>query len=147
MIRRTCRAFTLIELLLVLVILAVLASVVVPLYVNRLKDARIKATITEIRELKTALAAFQVDTGRFPSTEEGLYALVEAPPDVAGAWQGRYIEQVTPDKWGNPYRYLCPSPTEPGNYMLFSCGPDGVEYTEDDITQYTLGTAATAGGQ
>jgi general secretion pathway protein G len=147
MIRKTTRAFTLIELLLVLVILAVLAAVVVPIYINRLKDARIKATIAEIRLLKTALATFQLDNNRYPTTEEGLFALAEAPADLTLTWGGPYIEQVTTDKWGRPYRYICPSPTDPTNYFLFSCGDDGQEYTDDDITQYTTGTAVVPPSQ
>jgi general secretion pathway protein G len=147
MTRRKYGAFTLIELLLVLVILSVLAAVVVPIYVNQVDKSRRRATITDIRMFKTALAAFQLDNARFPTTDEGLEALVSAPPDVANTWSGPYIEQVTPDKWGNPYRYVYPSPDDPSNYLLFSCGKDGQEYTGDDITQYTLDIGAAPQSQ
>jgi len=140
------RAFTLIELLLVLVILAVLASVVVPLYIHRVDEAKYKVTLSEIQLYKTALATFQLDNGRFPTTEEGLYALVQAPNDLAGTWNGPYVEQVTPDKWGNPYRYACPGNDDPTTYSLFSCGKDGQEGTEDDITRYTISTGAAPQG-
>jgi len=132
------RAFTLIELLLVLVILAVLASVVVPLYINRVDEAREKATLADIQQLKGVLATFQLDNGRYPTTEEGLGALVEAPGDLAGTWQGPYIEQVTPDKWGNYYRYDFPGRDDPTTYSLFSCGKDQQEGTGDDLTRYTI---------
>jgi general secretion pathway protein G len=132
------RAFTLIELLLVLVILAVLASVVVPLYIHRVDEAREKATLADIQQLKSVLATFQIDNGRFPSTDEGLDALVLAPPDLVATWNGPYIEQVTPDKWGNYYRYEFPSRDDPTTYSLFSCGRDQQEGTSDDLTRYTI---------
>ena len=131
-------AFTLIELLLVLVILAVLAAVVVPLYTDRVGEAKEKATLADIQQLKGVLAAFQVDNGRFPTTEEGLGALVWAPNDLVDTRRGPYVEQITPDKWGNPYRYACPSNDDPSTYSLFSCGRDGLEGTADDITRYTI---------
>ena len=139
-------AFTLIELLLVLVILAVLASVVVPLYLHRVDEAKHKVTLTDIQLIKTALATFQLDNGRFPTTEEGLAALVWAPNDLVDTWRGPYIEQVTPDKWGHPYRYAFPGNDDPTTYSLFSCGKDGQEGTEDDITRYTISNGAAAQG-
>ena len=141
--RSARRAFTLIELLLVLVILAVLAAVVIPLYTDRVGEAREKATLADIQQLKGVLAAFQLDNGRFPTTEEGLGALVWAPNDLADSWRGPYIEQVTPDKWGNPYRYAFPGNDDPTTYSLFSCGRDQLEGTTDDLTRYTIsGTVA-----
>src|SRR5687768_2274383 len=78
------RAFTLIELLLVLVILAVLAAVVVPKFTGRTEDARIAAAKAEIGGLRTALGTFEVDTGRYPTTDEGLRALIERPGELIG---------------------------------------------------------------
>jgi|WetSurMetagenome_2_1015567.scaffolds.fasta_scaffold746492_1 general secretion pathway protein G len=146
MIRRNTKAFTLIELLLVLVILAVLAAVVVPIYTGQIEKTRRRATIADISQLETSLGTFQVDNGRFPSTDEGLAALVRAPADLAGSWSGPYIKQITNDKWGHYYRYINPAPTDPSTYLLFSCGPDGQEYTADDITQYTTDTGVTEEG-
>jgi general secretion pathway protein G len=135
--RMKSEAFTLVELLLVLVILAVLATIIVPVYTNHIKKAKIRGTIADISILEGSLSAFQLDNGRFPNSEEGLAALVQAPPDLAGSWGGPYVKQVTSDKWGHPYRYFCPAPDNPFNFLILSCGPDGQEYTEDDITQYT----------
>ena len=135
--RKAPGAFTLIELLLVMVILAVLASVAIPVYLKQAEISRVRATIADIAHVKSALASYQLDVGTFPSTEEGLDALVHRPPS-AETWHGPYLEQIPPDKWGSQYRYMFPSPDEPDNYKLFSCGKDHVDYSEDDITQYTL---------
>src|SRR3954464_1688237 len=100
-------AFTLIELLLVLVILAVLAAVVVPKFTNRSEQARITAAHTQISGFETSLDAFEVDCSRYPSTEEGLRALVEAPAGLNG-WKGSYMKTVPNDPWGHPYAYQFP---------------------------------------
>jgi general secretion pathway protein G len=147
MIRRTIHAFTLIELLLVLVILAVLAAVIVPIYTGQIQKSKIRATLADISQLETSLAAFQLDNGRFPTTDEGLGALVRAPAELVGSWSGPYVKMITPDKWGRPYRYICPAPDDPTGYLLFSCGPDGQEYTDDDITQYTTDVTVAPSGQ
>src|SRR3954463_11031667 len=96
------RAFTLIELLLVLVIISLLAAVVVPKLVGRTEDAKIKSTRGSINGIKTALGVFEVDTGRFPTTEEGLRALVEPPGNLQN-WKGPYVDaqNIAADAWGN----------------------------------------------
>src|SRR5215212_6321194 len=91
-ISRRSRGFTLIELLLVLVILAVLAAVVVPKFTNRSEQARTTAAKTDISAMDTALDAFEVDCGRYPSNEEGLGALVAQPASVEN-WRGPYIKR------------------------------------------------------
>ncbi len=131
------RAFTLIELLLVMVILAVLAAVAVPLYMHRAADSRRKATIAEISHIKTALATFEIDNSRFPTTAEGLDALVVAPPDLDRTWGGPYLEMVPLDKWGHPYVYTSPGNVDTTSFDLVSAGDDGVMGTEDDLDKYT----------
>ncbi|WP_428937145.1 type II secretion system major pseudopilin GspG [Fontivita pretiosa] len=129
------RGFTLIELLLVLVILAVLASVVVPKFTARSEQARVTAAKTDIAQLETALDAFEVDNGRFPTTDEGLAALLQAPANVTN-WRGPYIKRGLPkDPWGNPYVYVYPGTHNPNGYDLYSFGPDGRE-GNDDITNW-----------
>jgi general secretion pathway protein G len=135
--RRSGRAFTLIELLLVLVILAVLAAVVVPKFTGRAEDAKRKGTIADIAGLKTALNTFEADNSRYPNSEEGLQALVSAPPDLKDTWKGPYVEKVPTDKWGNPYIYRFPGLDEPNSYDLLSVGTDKQENTADDITKFT----------
>ena len=129
--------FTLIELLLVLVILGTLAAIVVPKFTRRSEQARLTAARTDIANLEVALDTFEVDVGRYPTTEEGLQALVEAPPEVTG-WKGPYIKRGVPrDPWGNPYHYQCPGDHNTNGYDLFSCGPDGKEGGGDDIDNWS----------
>ncbi|MEO6437494.1 MAG: type II secretion system major pseudopilin GspG [Tepidisphaeraceae bacterium] len=127
-------AFTLIELLLVLVILAVLAAVVVPKFTNRSEQARITAAKAQISSLETALTGFEVDCGRFPTNDEGLQALVQQPANVQN-WKS-YMKQIPKDPWGNPYVYRAPGTHNPQDFDLFSIGPDGRE-GNDDITNWS----------
>jgi general secretion pathway protein G len=124
-------AFTLIELLLVLVILAVLAAVVVPRFTGRAEQARITRAKNDVSQIGVALGAFEVDCGHYPSTEEGLRPLVEQPPNVQN-WHGPYIERGVPtDPWGNAYVYRYPGTHNASGYDLFSMGPDGREGNDD----------------
>ena len=128
------RAFTLIELLLVLVILAVLAAVVVPKFTGRTDDAKIKATKAELAILEGALDRFEIDNGRFPATEDGLQALVRAP-SYANNWKGPYIKAVPQDKWGNAYIYRSPGQHNADSFDLYSMGPNGRD-GDDDLTNW-----------
>lgn len=129
--------FTLVELLLVLVILASLAVIVVPKLTGRSEQARVTAARADIANLETALDAFEIDNGRYPTTEEGIAALVEAPPDLDD-WKGPYIKRGVPnDPWGNPYVYTCPGRYNTSGYDLYSMGPDGQEGGDDDIDNWS----------
>lgn len=131
------RGFTLIELLLVLVILATLAAVVVPRFARRSEQARITAARTDIASLELAVDAFEVDTSRYPTSEEGLNPLIQKPSDVT-AWHGPYIKRGVPkDPWGNPYVYKCPGDHNQEGYDLHSFGPDGREGGNDDIDNWS----------
>jgi len=131
------RGFTLIELLLVLVILTALAAIVVPKFTRRSEQARITAARADIANLEVALDAFEVDTGRYPATEEALVALVKMPADVT-EWHGPYIKRDIPkDPWGNPYVYQCPGQHNTSDYDLYSFGPDRQEGGDDDIDNWS----------
>ncbi len=130
-VMRGSRGFTLIELLLVMVILAILAAVVVPKFTGRTEQARQSAATADIATLKVAISAFETDCGRFPTTEEGLQALVDKPGDLPG-WKHAYIEKVPNDPWGHPYIYRTPG-TGNKDFDLLSAGPDGHEGGNDDI--------------
>ena len=136
--RAALRAFTLIELLLVLVILGVLAAIVVPKFSGRTEQARQTAAQTQIASFGTALDALEVDTGTYPKGKNGLQDLLSQPRDANG-WKGPYLKNVTEvplDPWGNAYVYECPGKHNPSGYDLMSAGPDGRVNTEDDITNW-----------
>jgi general secretion pathway protein G len=125
--------FTLIELLLVLVILAVLAAIVVPKFTNRSEQARQTAAKTDIKNIEGALETFEVDNGRYPSSDEGLSALLTAPAGLQN-WHGPYIKGgggLPKDPWGNAYVYRFPGTMNPSGFDLMSYGPDGREGTDD----------------
>ncbi len=134
---RSARGFTLIELLLVLVILATLAAIVVPKFTRRTEQAKLTAAATEISNIELALDTFEVDCGRYPTTEEGLKALVEQPSNADG-WHDSYIKRGVPrDPWGNAYLYRYPGRHNTSGYDLYSFGPDGQDGGGDDIDNWS----------
>ncbi|HAU37632.1 MAG TPA: type II secretion system protein GspG [Phycisphaerales bacterium] len=135
-VRPQLRAFTLIELLLVLVILAVLAALVVPRFTKRSEQARTTAAATDISNIEVALNAFEVDCGRHPSTDEGLRALIEQPSNAKG-WKGPYLTKGLPkDPWGNYYVYRYPGQHN-NDFDLYTYGPDGQDGGGDDIDNWS----------
>jgi len=125
------RGFTLIELLVVLVILGLLAGLVGPQILRYLGSAKSDTTRLQIEELGAGLDLFHLEVGRYPTTDEGLAALVEEPTGVSN-WNGPYLKKKTMpnDPWGNNYNYV--SPGENGIYDLFSLGQDNMEGGEDE---------------
>lgn len=120
---RSHRGFTLLELLVVMVIIGLLAAYVGPKYFSQIGKSEIKTTRAQLVGLEKALQQYRLDVGRFPSTEQGLQALVVKPANV-GKWDGPYLEKaVPPDPWGHPYLYA--SPGEHGDFDLSSTGRDG----------------------
>lgn len=121
--RRHNKGFTLIELLVVLVILTLLAGLVGPRVMHLLGGAKSKTAALQITDLEKSLEIFKLDVGRFPTTEEGLNALVAKPGSVNG-WNGPYIKGGVPtDPWGKPYKYT--SPTADGGVEILTLGADG----------------------
>ncbi len=120
------RGFTLIEIMVVVVIMGVLAALVVPRLMGRTDDARILAAKQDIATLMQALKLYRLDNQRFPTTEQGLQALVTRPTmaPIPPNWKtGGYLDRLNRDPWGNPYQYL--SPGTHGEVDIFSYGADG----------------------
>jgi general secretion pathway protein G len=140
--RRTARVgaraqagFTLMEILLVVVIIGMLVGVVVVKIAPQTEKARRVATQNQIDAYKTALGIYELDCGFFPSTEQGLNALLTKPGSapVPVNWKGPYLDLLRPDPWGHSYVYQYPGQRLPNGFDLFSPGPNGVPGDEDDI--------------
>jgi len=118
------RGFTLMELLVVLAILALLVGLVTPQVLKYLARAKVDTARIEVQNLGAALDLYKLDVQRYPTQQEGLQALVEAPAGASG-WNGPYIQkkQAPVDPWGHPYVYRIPGTH--GEYDLYSLGPDG----------------------
>jgi general secretion pathway protein G len=120
------KGFTLIELLVVIVIIGLLASLVTPKLFSKLGTAKVKTAKAQIEMIVTALDAFKLDVGRYPSTDEKLEALWKDPGTI-NKWQGPYLPKpVTADPWDNPYYYKSPG-ADKKPYDLKSLGADGKE--------------------
>jgi general secretion pathway protein G len=136
------KGFTLIEIMVVVIIIGILAALVIPKFAGRTEQARIAAANTQIKSLfGSALDMFEADNGSYPSTDQGLQALVVQPTtDPAPKnWKGPYLKSDIPlDPWGKPYVYSYPGTHNANGYDIYSFGPDGQEGTDDDITNWTV---------
>jgi general secretion pathway protein G len=140
--RKLRRGFTLIEIMVVVVILAILASVVAPAVIRRIDDAQIAKAKSDIRAYTTALNLFRLDNFKYPSTDLGLEALVKQPsdPSIRNWKEGGYIQSLRKDPWGNNYYYVYPG-THGTEYDLFTLGADnqeGGEGVNADIGNWNL---------
>lgn len=117
-------AFTLIEIMVVVVILGVLAATIIPQFRGTTTDAKISTARANIAELENALERFYIHLDRHPTNEEGLQALVQGPSDDQDKWRGPYIKVLRPDPWGVPYQYRTPGTRNPGGFDLWSRGAD-----------------------
>jgi len=128
--RQKRRGFTLIELMIVVVILGLLATIIMPKILDRPEQARRVKAKTDIRSIQSMLALFKTDTGRFPTTSEGLEALV-TDPGLNGYSREGYLDRSPVDPWGNRYVYISPG-LHSKNYDLESYGKDGEDGGTDD---------------
>ncbi len=124
--------FSLIEILIVLAIIALLAGVVVTNFTGIFGGAQESTAKSFVESsLDASLLKFRIDTGSFPTTQEGIQALLTAPPGKAAKWKGPYIDKLPEDPWGNPYQYRHPGTKNPKKFDLFSYGPDGAQSADD----------------
>jgi general secretion pathway protein G len=126
------RGFSLIELMVVLVILGILAATIIPQVLGTKEEAKVGAAKAHVSELESALERFNVHMDRFPTTEEGLKVLVEAPANETTKWRGPYINILRPDPWNNPYQYANPGVRNPSRFDLWSRGKDAADGGEGD---------------
>ena len=121
--RHEARGFTLLELLVVIVIIGLLAGYVAPRYFSQVGRSEVQVAKAQIESLEKALDQYRLDTRHYPSTEEGLQALVSKPENAAG-WNGPYLKKAVPvDPWGRPYSYRTPG--QKGEFEVGSYGKDG----------------------
>lgn len=132
--------FTLIELMIVVVIIAVLAAAVIPRLAGRTQQARNNTAKMDISgNISVALDLYELDNGRYPSSEQQLGSLITKPSSspVPTNWNGPYLKRKPIDPWGTEYRYACPG-THNNDYDLWSIGPDATDGTSDDITNWDV---------
>lgn len=130
---RARQGFTLVELMVVILIIAILAAMIVPRLISRTDDAKEAAAVADLRNLSKMLDTYRLDTGTYPSQEEGLEALRSSN---AAGWKGPYLQKpLEPDPWGNDYIYGYPGPDGDDSFYLYSKGKDGQDNTADDIIE------------
>ena len=135
--RRKRSGFTLMEILIVIFILLLLAGIAVGVFNGTRERAKIDTTKINIRVLKSQVDRYNLEVGNYPTTAQGLDALLQPPADLPdpSKWGGPYLEDNTSplDPWGNPYQYVSPSQHTRGGFDIWSLGPDGQDGTDDDI--------------
>lgn len=137
--KRHQSGFTLLEVMVVIVILGILSALVVPNLMGNRDIANRQKAISDITALDSMLDMYRLDNNRYPTTEQGLMALVTKPstaPEPRNYREGGYIKRLPQDPWGNDYQLV--SPGVHGKIDIYSYGPDGEEDTEDDIGNWNM---------
>jgi general secretion pathway protein G len=124
---RSAAAFTLTEIMVVLIVIGIIAAAIVPQFIGTTQDAKVSSAKGSVTELESAVDRFYYNMDRYPTTEEGLKVLVEAPTGEETKWRGPYIKMLRNDPWGNPYQYRSPGTHHTSGFDLWSRGADGVD--------------------
>jgi general secretion pathway protein G len=135
--------FTLIEIMVVVVILGILAALVAPNVISRIDDAQVSRAKGDIRAIESALQLYRLDNFRYPTTDQGLEALVNQPadPSIRNWRKGGYLDKVPVDPWGTPYQYLNPGQSGSSEFDVFTLGADvqpGGEDINADIGNWNI---------
>ncbi len=121
--------YTFIEIMVVVIIIAILAAIVMPKFAGRTQDAQISACQSQLSIFQTSLSVYNLDNGVYPTTAQGLKALMDKPtsPPVPVNWKGPYMngKKIPMDPWKSPYQYKCPGTHNPESYDIWSKGPSG----------------------
>jgi general secretion pathway protein G len=117
--------FTLLEIMVVVIIIGVLAATIIPQFMGTTHDAKVSAAKSDVAQLESALERFNIHMDRYPTMDEGLKVLVEAPTGEDKKWRGPYIKLLRPDPWGNAYQYRVPGIHHTTTFDVWSRGADG----------------------
>lgn len=137
------KGFTLIEIMVVVIIIGLLASIAVPTVLDRVDESRVQKAKADFKSLQTALKLYRIDNFVYPTSEQGLEALVTKPSlaPVPRNWKSSgYIDQLQQDPWGRPYLYV--SPGEGHDYDIYTLGADGVSGGADAAADLSIWQAA-----
>lgn len=131
---RRRRGFTFLEIMMVVVIIGILASLVIQQFAGKTRRAKIIMARNDLKSIETALASFEMEAGEFPTTEQGLGALVERPGEIPEDAWSQHLKEIPVDPWSLAYDYKCPG--DHGDFDLASRGPDKKPETGDDIANW-----------
>jgi general secretion pathway protein G len=125
---RKLRAFTLIEIMVVVIIIGILAATLIPEVLGSKEEAKITAAKADVSALESAVQRFYLHMDRYPTGDEGLKVLIDAPTgEDSKNWRGPYMKKLGDDPWGHPYQYACPGTHHPTSFDIWSSGKDGKE--------------------
>jgi general secretion pathway protein G len=124
-LQKRSAGFTLLEIMVVVIIIGVLAATIIPQFMGTTHDAKVSAAKADVSQLENALERFNLHMDRYPTMDEGLKVLVEAPTGEDKKWRGPYIKLLRPDPWGNPYQYRVPGIHHATTFDVWSRGADG----------------------